>query len=88
MRAKLIHWIDMKTLERMTGKDFSGPIPEIRAPPPSVPSSRRAQEQESTEDAGAQNKTGAKQVKKRSRSRTGGLEDGVVIIGDVNDVPA
>lgn len=23
---------DMQTLSRMTGKDFSGPIPEIRAP--------------------------------------------------------
>jgi transcription factor TFIIIB component B'' len=76
----------MKTLERMTGKDFSGPIPEIRVPPPSVPHCRQTQEQESMEDVGA-NKAGTKQVKKRSRPRTGGLEDGVVIIGDVNEVP-
>jgi transcription factor TFIIIB component B'' len=27
-------FVDMQTLSRMTGKDFSGPTPEIRAPTP------------------------------------------------------
>jgi hypothetical protein len=29
---------DVQTLSRMTGKDFSGPIPEIRAPAPQITS--------------------------------------------------
>ena len=28
----LLTFVDMQTLSRMTGKDFSGPVPEIRAP--------------------------------------------------------
>jgi transcription factor TFIIIB component B'' len=79
----------MKTLERMTGKDFSGPVPEIRAapPPPSIqPESMQASEisEENTASAAPN-----KQVKKRSRSRTAGLsEEGVVIVGDVDSIPS
>ncbi|KAJ3573051.1 hypothetical protein NP233_g2683 [Leucocoprinus birnbaumii] len=77
--------VDMKTLERMTGKDFSGPVPEIRAPPPRViqPEPTREQEESSS------NAAPAKQVKKRSRSRTAGVpEEGVVIVGDVDTIQA
>jgi len=76
----------MKTLERMTGKDFSGPVPEIRAPPPPViqlePSQERGSAEEMTSRA-----TLMKQVKKRGRSRTAGIpEEGAVIVGDIDNV--
>ncbi len=76
----------MKTLERMTGQDFSGPVPEIRAPPvPQIVQPESTRQPETTEESDA-HKAPAKQVKKRSRSRTGGPEDGVVIVGDIDSI--
>jgi transcription factor TFIIIB component B'' len=78
----------MKTLERMTGKDFSGPVPEIRAPPPPVVVPESSHEQENTEEHRSR-AAPAKQAKKRSRSRTAGLpEEGVLIVGDVDSIPS
>lgn len=78
--------IDMKTLERMTGKDFSGPVPEIRAPPPpQIVQPEPTRQPDNTEDSNAQ-KAPTKQVKKRSRSKTVGPEDGVVIVGNIDSI--
>jgi transcription factor TFIIIB component B'' len=71
----------MKTLSRMTGKDFSGPVPEIRAPPPMpmVPPS----EELPTE---TNNILSTSHTIKRRRSKSQGItESGVVIIGDVEN---
>lgn len=67
----------------MTGRDFSGPVPEIRAPPPPVIQPEPSQEQGSAEESTSR----VAQVKKRSRSRTVGIpEEGVVIVGDIDSV--
>ena len=63
----------------MTGKDFSGPVPEIRVPPPMsmVPPN----EELPTE---TNNILPTSHTMKRSRSKSQGItESGVVIIGDV-----
>ncbi|KAJ3505150.1 hypothetical protein NLJ89_g7560 [Agrocybe chaxingu] len=71
--------VDVKTLSRMTGKDFSGPVPEIRAPP--LPPKIAAPEVEE-DDAATQNE-GPSRPAKRSRSKSQGLNDSdVVVIGD------
>ncbi|KAI5836524.1 hypothetical protein K523DRAFT_410636 [Schizophyllum commune Tattone D] len=69
--------IDMQTLSRITGKDFSGPTPEIRAPtpPPQLPvdgSPRSSPE------------VSKPKVKKRGRSKSA-LNDGVEVIGNIDD---
>ncbi|KAI5897825.1 uncharacterized protein SCHCODRAFT_02565147 [Schizophyllum commune H4-8] len=69
--------IDMQTLSRITGKDFSGPTPEIRAPtpPPQLPvdgSPRSSPE------------VSKPKVKKRGRSKSA-LNDGVQVIGSIDD---
>ncbi|KAF9537813.1 hypothetical protein CPC08DRAFT_531776, partial [Agrocybe pediades] len=72
--------VDMKTLSRMTGKDFSGPVPEIRVPTPSriVPSEETA--------PAAEEEISTQRVKKRSRSRANANNDGgLVVIGDAAD---
>ncbi|KAF9269547.1 hypothetical protein L218DRAFT_851011 [Marasmius fiardii PR-910] len=82
--------VDIKTLARMTGKDFSGPTPQITAPPP--PSTERpigANAAETTNpgssaDRGRKEKPGNISSSKRSRSRTAVLEDGVEVLGDVD----
>ncbi|KAJ6621151.1 hypothetical protein B0H10DRAFT_1018693 [Mycena sp. CBHHK59/15] len=64
--------IDIQTLGRVTGKDFSGPVPVIRMPtPPPMP-----------DPATQQGVEKSVVVKKRSRSRTLPSTDGVEIIGD------
>ncbi|KAJ2914282.1 hypothetical protein MD484_g6135, partial [Candolleomyces efflorescens] len=67
---------DIEYLSRMTGKDFSGPVPEIRAPPrpaiippPEVP-------QEASQEAAT--------TKRKRRTKTTGPEEGLVIIGDAD----
>ncbi|RXW19156.1 hypothetical protein EST38_g6683 [Candolleomyces aberdarensis] len=67
---------DIEYLSRMTGKDFSGPVPEIRAPPkpaiinpPDVP-------QEASQEAPT--------TKKKRRTKTPSAEEGLVIIGDAD----
>ncbi|KAI0347757.1 hypothetical protein BDW22DRAFT_1349827 [Trametopsis cervina] len=55
---------DLQTLARMTGKDFSGPTPEIRAPPPlRLPHVSEAQAEDDSEES----------VKLRKHSATPGL---------------
>jgi len=68
---------DIKTLARMTGKDFSGPVPIIKAPTP-----LRMVE----DDLPVQQKEGARAVRKKSR--TPGLQptnDAEEVLGDVDD---
>ncbi|KAK1233740.1 hypothetical protein PQX77_003087 [Marasmius sp. AFHP31] len=85
--------VDMKTLARMTGKDFSGPTPQIAAPapppPPPPPPLQQASDQQansnSTADRGRKDKPGNSSNTKRSRSRTAAIvEDGVEVLGDVD----
>ena len=70
---------DVATLSRMTGKDFSGPVPEITAPiplRPDIPSEETEQNRTPIEESSTP-------AKKRSRSRSRALSDaGVVVIGD------
>lgn len=72
----------METLARMTGKDFSGPVPEIRVPSHPIPTAAPSQED-------IESQTGAaprQHVKKRSRSKSQpGVENGVVVVGDADD---
>ena len=73
----------MQTLSRMTGKDFSGPVPEIRAPTPR-PMARA--EQCTTENVmkDSHPETGAsKGVRKGKRAKRAEAEEGVVIVGSV-----
>ncbi|TFK36941.1 hypothetical protein BDQ12DRAFT_633318 [Crucibulum laeve] len=70
--------VDMNTLSRMTGKDFSGPVPEIRTPTPvlMVP--------EVIQDAPAsQKETGniVENTRKRKSRKRDASNDGVVIVG-------
>ncbi|KAJ7110002.1 hypothetical protein C8R44DRAFT_801142 [Mycena epipterygia] len=72
--------IDMNTLGRLTGRDFSGPVPVIRVPtPPPIP------------DPDTQVQSEAETplvVRKRSRSRTLPSAEGVQIIGDADTYDA
>ena len=70
----------MKTLSRLTGKDFSGPVPEIRAPlPPPIP----IPNEENSVDV---DETPSQPVKKRSRSSSRSVkESGVVVVGDAEN---
>ncbi|KAF7339291.1 HTH myb-type domain-containing protein [Mycena sanguinolenta] len=69
--------IDMKTLARLTGRDFSGPTPIIKAPtPPPIPEPSADTEPE----------PGPRHVRKRSRSRTAlPSTEGVQVLGDVDE---
>ena len=74
----------MITLARMTGKDFSGPVPEIRVPPQPMPTIALSSSQE---DIDSQTDITLRQrAKKRSRSKShpGGVEDGVIVVGDAD----
>ncbi|KAH9950887.1 hypothetical protein B0H21DRAFT_685889, partial [Amylocystis lapponica] len=69
---------DIGTLSRMTGKDFSGPTPEIRAPTPL----------RSTElDPNAQSRTQSENPQvSRKQSRTPGLYGDEEVLGDIDDI--
>lgn len=71
----------MVTLARMTGKDFSGPVPEIRGPPQLISVVAPSQE-----DIDSQTHVTPQQhAKKRSRSKSQpGVEDGVIVVGDAD----
>jgi transcription factor TFIIIB component B'' len=70
----------MKTLGRITGRDFSGPVPIIKAPtPPPIP--------EPTADDKSEPETPLA-VRKRSRSRVLPSMEGVQIIGDADSYDA
>jgi len=78
--------LDIETLSRMTGKDFSGPVPEIRAPTPRPslipgPDTTTA-EAEPAEEAS----TSTKSQPKRRRAKSNATDDGVVIVGDIGSV--
>ena len=70
--------LDIATLTRMTGKDFSGPTPDIRAPTPI----------RSTElEAVAQPTAPPSPKVKRRKSRTPSARDAdVEILGNIDDV--
>ncbi|KAG7095509.1 hypothetical protein E1B28_006248 [Marasmius oreades] len=83
--------VDIKTLARMTGKDFSGPTPQISLPPPirspeDTSGANAAPEPNSISlaERGRKEKQGNSSASKRSRSRTTVLEDGVEVLGDVD----
>ncbi|KAI0361456.1 hypothetical protein OH77DRAFT_1516421 [Trametes cingulata] len=69
---------DIATLSRMTGKDFSGPTPEIRAPTP-------LRSTELATDADAPAPSNSPVVRKKSRTPSA-HEAGVEIVGDIDDV--
>lgn len=68
---------DMKTLSRMTGKDFSGPAPEIRVPNPPPQTQAPEPPPEPTTEPGKPSK------KKRSRSHV--LNDDAVVVGSTDN---
>lgn len=69
---------DMQTLSRLTGKDFSGPTPEIRAPEmPTLTEPTEATGRETTEPEKITRPA-------RKKSRTPSVaESGVEVLGDV-----
>ncbi|KAJ7446443.1 hypothetical protein B0H11DRAFT_2084755 [Mycena galericulata] len=72
--------IDMKTLTRLTGRDFSGPVPIIKAPTPPPAADPATQTDPESETPLV--------VRKRSRSRTAPSTEGVQIIGDADTYDA
>ncbi|KAJ7170087.1 hypothetical protein C8R46DRAFT_223075 [Mycena filopes] len=74
--------IDMQTLGRLTGRDFTGPTPIIRVPtPPPAP--------DPGTQSDAENQTSfAVRKRSRSRSRTAPSMEGVQIIGDAESYDA
>ena len=76
--------LDIQTLSRMTGKDFSGPTPVIKAP-----EVRKMIEQESTVvKAPPQNQKNKTPKSTRKSSQTPGPADAVEILGDLNTFDA
>lgn len=71
--------VDMETLSRMTGKDFSGPVPEIRAPTPrpNVEVNNSAVDEE---------RSATRPTPKRNNNKKRVTDDGVVVIGEVGGV--
>ncbi|THV07636.1 hypothetical protein K435DRAFT_833491 [Dendrothele bispora CBS 962.96] len=79
--------VDMATLSRMTGKDFSGPTPVITAPTPvpvPVPQSVTEAPESSSENQKRPPSPATQKTRKRSRSRTAAVEEGIQIIGDID----
>ncbi|KAK7465353.1 hypothetical protein VKT23_005332 [Stygiomarasmius scandens] len=79
--------VDMATLSRMTGKDFSGPVPVIAAPAPLPTPNPQPVTQAPESSADSQRKTPSPtthKTRKRSRSRTTTVDDGIQIIGDID----
>lgn len=72
--------LDMQTLSRLTGKDFSGPTPEIRMPEmPTLAPALEVHEEPSSEGI-------TRNIRKKSR--TPAASDGVEILGDVDSYNA
>ncbi|KAG5724733.1 Transcription factor TFIIIB component B'' [Termitomyces sp. T112] len=69
--------VDIATLSRMTGKDFSGPVPEIRVPTPQPLIQPEAFSAE-TEAAAVE------LVRKNPKKRKSQLDDGAVVVGDAD----
>ena len=72
---------DMETLSRMTGKDFSGPVPEIKIPEPAAKPPTNAPTAETTQSA---EPSSSKRKKRSSRKSSAAAEEGVVILGNVD----
>lgn len=71
----------MGTLSRMTGKDFSGPVPEISAPStPAIP----VAEKQSVPDAATASAHATPTVRKRSQSRKPVITDDIQIVGQAD----
>ncbi|KAI0931682.1 hypothetical protein AcW1_000982 [Taiwanofungus camphoratus] len=68
---------DIQTLSRMTGKDFSGPTPIIKAPTPLRSTELDSNRQPESTDS-------PKIVRKQSR--TPGVDENAVVMGDVGDI--
>ncbi|PFH54878.1 hypothetical protein AMATHDRAFT_134961 [Amanita thiersii Skay4041] len=68
--------VDMQTLSRMTGKDFSGPVPEIRAPTP-----RLTEGMERTEELAVDAEL-ERGEEERSRNLTEHREEMIIIVGN------
>ncbi|KAF8641025.1 hypothetical protein AX17_000670 [Amanita inopinata Kibby_2008] len=82
--------VDMQTLSRMTGKDFSGPVPDIR-PPTQRPMMGTEEGGDGVvhEDSDSQlhrESTRTKPARKRSRSRNVDCEAEVVIVGNIDEM--
>ncbi|TFK30877.1 hypothetical protein FA15DRAFT_662940 [Coprinopsis marcescibilis] len=72
--------VDIATLSRMTGKDFSGPVPEIRAPAPPPQITPETIEVITSE------KPLLRPPTKRRRGKSSAMDDGVVIVGDIESM--
>lgn len=70
----------MSTLSRMTGKDFSGPVPEIVAPPLHVLPPVQSQDSADVPPVEPPAPT-----RKRSQSRKLAMNDDVQILGKIDD---
>jgi transcription factor TFIIIB component B'' len=80
---------DISTLSRMTGKDFSGPVPEIRAPHQQQPAIAAGDEHaENVQDATPNlNEGPSRKPKRKNQNQNQGTGDGgVIVIGDVDDL--
>jgi transcription factor TFIIIB component B'' len=83
----------MATLSRMTGKDFSGPVPEIAMPPPPpVQPSGNDEQLGSTSGEiilSTEEPSGTKAKKRvRNKKSAAAPEDGVTILGDLDTFDA
>lgn len=70
---------DIQTLARMTGKDFSGPTPVIRAPTP-------VQSKELDPSTSSEPAVTAKPKATRKKSKTPAVKDGEEILGSIDDI--
>lgn len=66
----------------MTGKDFSGPVPEIRAPTPRP--SLAAPPANNTESEAEEASSSKRKPKRRAKSAA--EEDGIVVLGDIGSM--
>ena len=78
--------IDIATLSRMTGKDFSGPVPEIKGPEPVLHSPNNNAPDSQSPTQPTESLLASSKGKKRSQSRKArvSVEDGVVILGNAD----
>ncbi|KAL5533930.1 hypothetical protein ACEPAG_390 [Sanghuangporus baumii] len=77
--------VDIQTLSRLTGRDFSGPTPEIRTPEIVEPAeSVQGQEQEQHHGGKEVQEEEEPPIRKQhKRSKTPGIADDVEVVGDV-----
>ena len=78
----IIASLDVQTLSRMTGKDFSGPTPEIRAPTP-VRLDIVSNDSEGQGQGSRSNESAKKRVTKKAPSV---VEENVEVLGNLSDL--